>query len=121
MVEENGVSNPFRFSTKYLDSETGLYYYGYRYYDPVTGRWPSRDPIEEEGGVNLYGFLGNDGVNKVDFLGMRWIMKGTIDNDARRIWNRTNPNTDKLEQLASKVKLDPQESKKWAKQVNGNT
>ena len=38
----------FRFSTKYLDSETGLYYYGYRYYDPATGRWPSRDPIGEE-------------------------------------------------------------------------
>jgi RHS repeat-associated protein len=42
--------NPFRFSTKYFDQETGFYYYGYRYYDPVTGRWPSRDPIEEEGG-----------------------------------------------------------------------
>lgn len=36
-----------RFSTKPLDDETGLYYYGYRYYDPVTGRWPSRDPIGE--------------------------------------------------------------------------
>ena len=30
-----------RFSTKYLDNETGYYYYGYRFYDPVTGRWPS--------------------------------------------------------------------------------
>jgi RHS repeat-associated protein len=37
--------NPFRFSTKYTDNETGLLYYGYRYYDPVTGRWPNRDPI----------------------------------------------------------------------------
>jgi RHS repeat-associated protein len=44
-------------------------YYGYRYYDPKTGRWPSRDPIEEEGGINLYGFVGNDGVNKWDLLG----------------------------------------------------
>jgi hypothetical protein len=44
--------------------------YLYRYYDPVTGRWPSRDPIEEEGGINLYGFAGNDGVNKLDYLGM---------------------------------------------------
>ena len=43
--------------------------YLYRYYDPLTGRWPSRDPIEEEGGVNLYGFVWNDGVNKWDFLG----------------------------------------------------
>ena len=43
--------------------------YGYRYYDPVTGRWPSRDPIEEEGGVNLYGFVGNDGIQFVDVAG----------------------------------------------------
>ncbi|MFZ9938074.1 MAG: RHS repeat-associated core domain-containing protein, partial [Luteolibacter sp.] len=48
----------YRFSTKPQGFESGLYYYGYRYYDPVTGRWPSRDPIEEEGGLNLYGFLG---------------------------------------------------------------
>ncbi|MES2980668.1 MAG: RHS repeat-associated core domain-containing protein, partial [Verrucomicrobiota bacterium] len=39
-------------------------------YDPETGRWPSRDPIEEEGGINLYGFVGNDAVNHWDFLGM---------------------------------------------------
>jgi RHS repeat-associated protein len=69
VVEETGVSNPFRFSTKYHDSETGWYYYGYRYYDPVTGRWPSRDPIEERGGVNLYAFVGNDAPNHVDVLG----------------------------------------------------
>jgi RHS repeat-associated protein len=59
----------YRFSTKPLDAETGLYYYGYRFYDPVTGRWPSRDRIGEKGGVNLYGFVGNDGVVYVDFLG----------------------------------------------------
>jgi len=35
----------FRFSSKYLDDETELYYYGYRYYNPATGRWLSRDPI----------------------------------------------------------------------------
>ena len=49
-----------------------LIYYGYRYYDPVTGRWPSRDPIGEKGGINLYGFIGNDGVNKWDMLGHRF-------------------------------------------------
>jgi len=45
-------------------------YYGYRFYDPETGRWPSRDPLEENGGLNLYGFVGNDGVNYSDRLGM---------------------------------------------------
>jgi RHS repeat-associated protein len=59
-----------RFSTKYHDAESGFYYYGYRYFDPVTGRWPSRDPIGERGGVNLYGFVANDGLTKVDRLGL---------------------------------------------------
>ena len=41
--------NPFMFSTKFYDWESGLYYYGYRYYNPSTGRWPSRDPLTEPG------------------------------------------------------------------------
>ncbi len=56
----------YRFSTKPRDSETGLYYYAYRYYDPLTGRWPSRDPIAEQGGVNLYGFVGNTPTSSID-------------------------------------------------------
>jgi hypothetical protein len=43
--------------------------YGYRYYDPVTGRWPSRDPIEENGGVNLYAFCLNQPTNGIDVKG----------------------------------------------------
>ena len=61
---------PFGFSTKYLDSETSLNYYGFRYYNPSTGRWLSRDPIEEEGGLNLYGMVDNDPVSFVDPLGL---------------------------------------------------
>ena len=62
-------SNPIRFSTKYYDTEARLYYYGYRYYSPDMGRWLSRDPIEEQGGLNLYGFVNNDPVNKWDLYG----------------------------------------------------
>jgi hypothetical protein len=47
-------------------------YYGYRYYDPLTGRWPSRDPIEEEGGLNLYSFGPNVPVDGIDGLGDIW-------------------------------------------------
>ncbi len=39
-----GRVNPFRFSTKFWDEESGLVYYGYRYYNPSLGRWISRDP-----------------------------------------------------------------------------
>ena len=61
----------FGFSTKIKDAETGLSYYGYRYYDPKMGRWPSRGPIQEEGGVNLYGFVGNDSILNTDFIGLK--------------------------------------------------
>ena len=60
----------FGFSSKYTDVETGLLYYGFRYYNPSTGRWLSRDPIEEAGGVNLYGFVSNNPTNDVDPLGL---------------------------------------------------
>ena len=70
---------PFGFSTKYTDKETGLLYYGFRYYDPVTGRWRSEDPIGELGGLNLHGFVGNDGMNRMDYIGMAWEeVPGTI-------------------------------------------
>src|SRR5262245_20993168 len=39
------------------------------FYDPNKGRWLSRDPIEENGGVNLYGFVNNDPIDYADALG----------------------------------------------------
>ena len=60
----------FRFSSKYLDGETGLYYYGFRFYDPVTGRWLSRDPISEAGGLMLYAFVNNNALSSWDSLGL---------------------------------------------------
>ncbi|MDT9282668.1 MULTISPECIES: RHS repeat-associated core domain-containing protein, partial [unclassified Limnospira] len=73
---------PHRFSTKYEEAETGFLYYGYRYFDPETGRWPNRDPIGERGGVNLYAFVGNLPVVKLDFLGLlsaEFIGDGWVD------------------------------------------
>ncbi len=74
--------NPFRFSTKYHEDESGLVYYGYRFYNPELGRWVNRDPIEEMGGDNLYGFVKNDSIGGVDYLGLakcfwRWL-KGRL-------------------------------------------
>lgn len=62
--------NPFRFSTKFIDDETGLIYYGHRYYSPSLGRFLGRDAIKERGGLNLYGFVGNNPANRWDYLGM---------------------------------------------------
>jgi RHS repeat-associated protein len=61
----------FGFSTKYRDSETGLNYYGYRYYRSNLGRWMGRDPIEEVGGINLCGFVWNAPLNFYDRIGLK--------------------------------------------------
>jgi len=52
------------------DIALGVGYYGYRYYNPDLGRWLNRDPIEEQGGLNLYGMVNNDLVNAWDLLGL---------------------------------------------------
>lgn len=70
IIDQTGTApSNYGFSTKPIEKITGLLYYGYRYYDPVTGRWPSRDPIEEVGGLNLYGFVYNDPLWWLDNLG----------------------------------------------------
>lgn len=69
-VGDFAAENPFRFSTKYADSETGLVYYGERYYEPQTGRWLSRDPLGEDGGLNLYRFVSNNPVGLIDPTGL---------------------------------------------------
>ena len=80
--------NPFLFSTKFYDWETGFYYYGYRYYDPITGRWPNRDPLGEPGfehlrnnrvnilgdGMNLYEFVRNFPVGRIDGFGLQSVL-----------------------------------------------
>ena len=64
------VTNPHRLPGQYYDPETGLHYNYHRYYNPNTGRYLTPDPIGLEGGVNLYGYVGNDPINKKDPSGL---------------------------------------------------
>ncbi len=48
------------------DLESGLYQVRYRFLHPNLGRWPNRDPLQEKGGVNLYGFVRNNPLNLID-------------------------------------------------------
>ena len=60
----------FRWAGLFYHAQSGLYLATYRAYDPGTGRWVSRDPIGELGGINLYGYVGGNPVKRVDLLGL---------------------------------------------------
>ena len=74
-------ANPFRFSTMFHDEESGLVYFGLRYYDPRSGRWLARDPLEEEEGANLYTFSGNHPMFNLDNNGAK-VLRVFYANDA---------------------------------------
>ena len=61
---------PFHFSSKFTDQESGFNYYGYRFYNADWGRWLNRDPIGEEGGLNIYTLVRNRAANLIDILGL---------------------------------------------------
>lgn len=61
---------PFRWSTKYCDDDSGLVGYSKRFYNAAVGRWTSRDPDDENGGLNLYAFVENQALTAVDALGL---------------------------------------------------
>lgn len=93
---------PFLFSTKYNDAEDGFLYYGYRYYLPGLGRWTSRDNVAENGGINIYAFDKNGGINLFDALGespYRWADDPSDPARYRTIempWNDTTINVIQL-------------------------
>jgi RHS repeat-associated protein len=59
----------FGFTGHLEHKELGLVFTLYRAYDPATGRWQSRDPIGESGGINLYGYVSNSPINLIDPTG----------------------------------------------------
>ena len=70
-LQASTVGNPYMFTGRRFDSETGLYYYRNRYYSPQLRRFIEPDPIGFEGGMNLYAYVGNDPGNAVDPLGLQ--------------------------------------------------
>jgi len=62
---------PFGFAGGFYDPLTKLVHFGFRDYDPYTGKWMAKDPIGFAGGdSNLYGYVLNDPVNFVDVFGL---------------------------------------------------
>ena len=65
------IENPFQYTGRELDSETGLYYYRARYYDPQVGRFLGEDPARFAGDkANFYTYVGNNSANHTDPTGL---------------------------------------------------
>jgi RHS repeat-associated protein len=66
----SAIGNPWMFTGRQLDEETGLYFYRARYYDTSKGRFLQRDPLEYVDGMNLYEYVRSNPCNRVDPLGL---------------------------------------------------
>jgi len=64
------VTNSYQFTAREFDSETGLYYYRARYYDPTAGRFLSEDPLRFQAGANFYPYALNGPTNLGDPTGL---------------------------------------------------
>jgi RHS repeat-associated protein len=77
------IGNPYMFTAREYDIETGLYYYRARYYNPYIGRFLQTDPAYQ--GMNWYAYCGNDPLNYTDPMGL-WIY-GPIDIPVGMVWD----------------------------------
>ena len=69
-LDESAIGNHYLWQGRWYSWKTGLYYFRARWYDPVAGRWLSKDPIGISGGLNQYVAFGNNPVGKRDPLGL---------------------------------------------------
>ena len=69
-ASSGSLTNPFQYTGRESDSETGLYYYRARYYDPAVGKFLSEDPKDFGGGINFYSYVLNRPLNGIDPFGL---------------------------------------------------
>ena len=69
-MDESALGNRIAFQGREIAWTTGLYNFRARWYDPITGRWLSKDPIGISGGLNQYAFVDNNPVNGIDPFGL---------------------------------------------------
>lgn len=115
----------FRYAGMFYLPEAALYFTRYRAYDPSTGRWLSRDPIAEEGGINLYGYVGGNAVNLVDptgespstnnickFVKLPICKLKLVWDGCKWVWGKISGSADNKENPPQTPKIDPEKLQK---------
>ena len=74
----SNIASDFLYTGHYFHASSDLFLTHYRAYDPELGKWLSRDPIAENGGINLYAYVGNNPIMRFDPLGLRWYHDAAI-------------------------------------------
>ena len=85
-IPASRLNNPWQYCAKRLDAETGLYYFGRRYYDPNHGRFLNHDPKGFVDSLNLYAFVHNNPLTNHDLYG-EMVISMTDPNSFSRAWN----------------------------------
>lgn len=98
-TSDGSFNQPFRFTGRELDPETGLYYYRARYYDAAIGRFISEDPLRNAAGPNYYAYVHNNALNSTDPSGLLdvfiWYFKGS-----KQAWGHASLSLDNGEHIS---------------------
>ncbi len=122
MTFSGSTTNPFRYTGREWDSETGLYYYRARYYDPAVGRFINEDPIGVSGGINFYRYVHNNSTNARDPAGLQVVPEGKPPAEEKEQETREEENDpDSLGNLIRRANQREFENEEEARAANAAT
>jgi RHS repeat-associated protein len=94
-ASSGSISNPFQYTSREFDPETGIYFYRARYYDPSVGRFLSEDEVGNDEGTDLYVYVGSSPIGSRDPTGY-YKLKGFSPQQQTQMQNAINEVIEKL-------------------------
>ncbi len=104
-LEQSAVNNPWRFSSKRFDSETGWYFFGKRYLDPSYGRWTTQDPLAILDGESPYSYVNNSPLYNLDLYGL-FSLSGAWKGFKKGFWSFWNWKEQTIHSLQKNYSLE---------------